>query len=123
MKEKREYVRLDLNVRVDWKKISETSDPAEEFTDKTKNISVGGLCLIVNEKLNVGDSLQIALELPSKKIIDMEGRVMWINEYEIFGKEEEQFYDVGIEFMNISKDEREEIKEFVLTSYSTEEEQ
>jgi len=123
MKEKREYVRLDLNVKVDWKKIGETSDPSDEFTDKTKNISVGGLCLIVNEKLNVGDKLQIGLELPSKKIINTEGRVMWINEYEIFGKEEEQFYDVGIEFMKTSKDEREEIKEFVLTSYSTEEEQ
>ena len=51
MKDKREFARLDLNVKVDWKKISETPEPKQEFSDKTKNISAGGLCLVVYEKL------------------------------------------------------------------------
>jgi c-di-GMP-binding flagellar brake protein YcgR len=122
MEEKREFVRLDLNVKVDWKRIGETSGPTAEFTNETKNISAGGICLVVNEKLGAGEELQIGMELPSGKIIDVKGRVVWISEYEIFGREHEKIYDVGIEFMNISKKEREEINEFVLASFSSKKE-
>lgn len=122
MEEKREFVRLDMNVKVDWKRIGETSGPTAEFTNETKNISAGGICLVVNEKLGAGEELQIGMELPSGKIIDVKGRVVWISEYEIFGREHEKIYDVGIEFMNISKKEREEINEFVLASFSSKKE-
>jgi len=122
MEEKREFVRLDMNVKVDWKRIGETFGPTAEFTNETKNISAGGICLVVNEKLGAGEELQIGMELPSGKIIDVKGRVVWISEYEIFGREHEKIYDVGIEFMNISKKEREEINEFVLASFSSKKE-
>ena len=122
MEEKREFARLDLNVKVDWKKISETSEPKQEYSDKTKNISAGGLCLVVYEKLNVGEKLQIEMELPSKKVINAEGKVVWISEYEILGREEEKIYDIGVEFMKISKEEREEINKFVFASLGTKKE-
>jgi len=123
MKEKRQFVRLDLNVKVDWKRISQTSEPAAEFTDRTKNISAGGLCLVVNEKLDVGEEMQIALELPSRQMINAIGIVRWINEYEIFGREHEKIYDVGVEFVNINKKEREEINKFVFASFGPEKKQ
>lgn len=122
MEEKREFARLDLNVKVDWKKISETYEPKQEYSDKTKNISAGGLCLVVYEKLNVGEKLQIEMELPSKKVINAEGKVVWISEYEILGREEEKIYDIGVEFMKISKEEREEINKFVFASLGTKKE-
>jgi len=122
MEEKREFVRLDLNVKVDWKRIGATSEPTAEFTNETKNISAGGLCLVVNEKLEAGEELQIGMELPSGEIIDVKGRVVWVSEYEIFGREQEKIYDVGIQFMNISKKERKEINEFVLASFSSKKE-
>ena len=119
MKDKREFARLDLNVKVDWKKISETPEPKQEFSDKTKNISAGGLCLVVYEKLNVGEKMQIEMELPSKKVIKAEGKVVWISEYEISGREEETIYDIGVEFVKISKKERDEINKFVFASFDT----
>jgi len=122
MKENREFARLDLNVKVDWKKISETSEPKQEFSDKSKNISAGGLCLVVYEKLNIGEKVQIELELPSKKVIQAEGIVVWISEYEISGREEETIYDIGVEFVKISKKERDEINKFVFASFDTKKE-
>jgi c-di-GMP-binding flagellar brake protein YcgR len=119
MKEKREFVRLDLNVKVDWKKITETPEAKQEFSDKTKNISVGGLCLVANEKLNIGETLQISMELPSEKVINAIGKVVWISEYEILDLEEETIYDIGVEFIGISKKEREEINKFVFASFGT----
>lgn len=121
MKDKREFARLDLNVKVDWKKISETTEPKQEFSDETKNISAGGLCLVVYEKLSIGEKVQIEMELPSKEVIKAEGKVVWISEYEISGREEETIYDIGVEFVKISQKERDEINKFVFASFDTKE--
>ncbi|NIM90680.1 MAG: hypothetical protein GTO17_06990 [Candidatus Aminicenantes bacterium] len=119
MEEKREFARLDLNVRVDWKRITETPAPEQEFSDKTKNISAGGICLVVYEKMEVGEKMQIEMELPSKKVIKAEGKVVWVSEYEISGREEETVYDIGVEFVKISQEERDEINQFVFASFGT----
>jgi len=122
MKDKREFARLDLNVKVDWKRTSATSEPGQEFSDETKNISAGGLCLVVYEKLDVGEILQIEMELPSKEIINAEGKIVWISEYEIEGEEEEKIYDIGVQFVKISEQEKEEISKFVFASFDTKKE-
>jgi len=113
MKERREFVRLDMNVKVDWRQIFEAPEIRIETTDKTKNISAGGICLVVNEKLKKGDKLNIDMELPSRKIINARGKIVWINEYEIMGRELQRVYDMGIEFTEIRNEERDEINKFV----------
>jgi c-di-GMP-binding flagellar brake protein YcgR len=122
MKEKREFARLDLNVKVDWKRTLVTSEPGQEFSDKTKNISAGGLCLVVYEKLDIGEILEIEMVLPSKETIRAEGKVVWISEYEIEGEEEETIYDIGVQFVKISDKEREEISKFVFASFDAKKE-
>lgn len=113
MEEKREFIRQDLNVKVDLKKIIETSIVLGEFSDVSKNISAGGLCLVVSEKLKIGDKLQIGMELPSKKI-NAKGRVIWISELEINGRGYEEVYNLGVEFTEICDEDREEINKLVL---------
>ena len=114
MIEKRKFLRIDISVRVDWRKNYNASDLSIESVDKTKNISAGGICLVANEKLKKGDRLNIGMELPSKKIVNIVGKIVWVNEYEIFGKELEKIYDMGIEFTEIPNEEREEINKFVV---------
>lgn len=113
---KREFVRLKLNVRVDWKKTIETTDVVGKFPDTTRDISAGGLCLNMDEELTIGDRLQIKMELPSKKIINAQGKVVWIREFGIDSSGEKKTYDTGIEFTAILDEDREEINKFVLTS-------
>jgi len=119
MKEKREYVRLDLNLRVDWKKMMVTSDVIVEFPDVTSNISVGGLCLMLDDRIKIGDKLQVRIELPSKKVINAQGRVTWISEYEITVRGNKRMYYTGIEFTEIHNEYFEELNKFVLTSMSS----
>jgi c-di-GMP-binding flagellar brake protein YcgR len=116
---KREFVRLRLNVRVDWKKIIDKSDVVGKFPDTTRDISAGGLCLNMDEELAIGDRLQIRMELPSKKIIDAQGKVVWIKEFGIDSRGEKRTYDTGIEFTAIRDEDREEINKFVLSSQTT----
>lgn len=114
---KREFIRLKLNVRVDWKKILETTDVVGKFPDTTRDISAGGLCLNMDEELLIGDRLQIKMELPSKKVINAQGRVVWVKEFGIDSRGEKKTYDTGIEFTAIRDEDREEINKFV-TSFS-----
>jgi len=119
---KREFIRLKLNVRVDWKKITETSDVVGKFPDTTRDISAGGLCLNMDEELTIGDRLQIRMELPSKKIIDAQGKVVWVREFGIDSRGEKKTYDTGIEFTAIHDRDREEINKFVLSSQTAKQE-
>ncbi len=112
MEEKRKFIRLDVNVGVKWKKIKEASLTA----DIAKNISEGGICLIANEKVAIGDLLDLEIELPTGKKITSKGKVAWVNEFEIIiGKMQMKRYDVGAEFLGISDEDREEIEKFIFT--------
>jgi len=112
MRERRRFVRLDLNVNVKWRKI----DQVEEIKENTaKNISIGGICLIVEEKLNEGDYLELKINLPNQKEIHAYGRVVWIDEYEILGAEYGKKYDAGIEFLKIKEEDQQELEKFIFT--------
>ncbi len=116
MRENREYVRLDSNLRVNWRKIMETTDHIVEFPDVTTNVSAGGLCMIMHERINVGDELKLRMELPSKKFIYAQGIVLWINEFEINKREGKRIYYTGIEFTELHGEFQHALKEFVQTN-------
>ena len=117
MQEKRQFVRLDITVNVKW---SKDLTPLEK-SDKSRNISGGGICLMTEEKgLAVGDRLNMEFELPTKKIIEAKGKVVWVEKFEIMNREYGQKCDAGIEFMDIADKDREDIKKFVFMSYANE---
>jgi Tfp pilus assembly protein PilZ len=70
----------------------------------------------MKEELQIGNKLRIRMELPSRKIINAQGKVVWINESQIDSREEKKTYDMGIEFIAIRDEDREEINKLVLTS-------
>jgi len=110
MRERRGFVRLDINVKVRWERVRQKGEEKSEFT---KNISGGGICLITEEKLNEGERLYLEIELPSGKLIYARGKVVWVNEYEIIGVEIKKKYDVGIEFIEIKEEDRQEIGKYI----------
>lgn len=115
MEEKRKFVRLNLNVEVRWRKIIETLDRAVDNINLTKDISGGGIRLIVDETVKVADKLSLEIKLPTDKVIYCQGRVIWVEKFEIVGRRHEDRYEAGIEFMDISDDDREEISKLVFS--------
>lgn len=113
MEERRKFVRLDLNTGVNWRKDDEASDRTIYGKSTTKNISGGGVCLIMDQAVKIGDKLHLEIELPTKKIIYSEGVVIWVEKFEIIGGRYEKRYDAGVEFSEITDEDREEIKKFV----------
>lgn len=110
MEEKRRFIRLDVGVDVKWKKLY---DEIFDGTSINKDISEGGICLIIEEKLQIGDRLQLEIGLPSKKNITAVGKVAWVSEYGVIYDNHKRNYDTGVEFMEIEETDRQEISTFV----------
>lgn len=111
MQEKRRFPRLNTSsVIVSWRKIKTLDN-----LSKTKDISGGGICLMIEEKdsLAVGDALQLEFSLPSKEIIHSKGQVVWLDEFAIGDINAQSRFEVGIEFIDISDKDREVIKQYV----------
>lgn len=118
MDEKRRFVRLSANVKVKLVKIGEMPKEVLDSAAASKNISENGICIImVGKGVSVGDKLHLEMELPTKKVIKLEGMTMWVKEFEIFGGQHERRFDVGIEFLKVRKKDKELIKDFVFASF------
>ena len=118
MEDRRRFVRLNTDVKVKWAKISHVSEGALDSTTASKNISENGICIIMyGKEINTGDKLHLEIELPTKKVIRLEGRVVWVGEFEIFGGKYEKRYDAGIEFLKISDEDKGMIKSFVFAPF------
>ena len=117
MEEKRRFVRLSTNVKVKLVKIGEMPKDIQDSPEDSRNISENGICIIMHgDAVKVGDKLHLGIELPTKKIIKLEGIAMWVNEFEIFGGKHERRFDVGIKFLKIRNKDKDIIKDFVSAS-------
>jgi c-di-GMP-binding flagellar brake protein YcgR len=110
--EKREFVRL--NVLADVVYSRHTSEDLK--LTLTKNISAGGICLIVYESFKEGDLLDLKIGLPQdENPINAVGRVVWSIEFFILNDTKSKRYDIGVEFVNLDPKERERINKYVFS--------
>lgn len=111
--EKRKFVRLNALVDVVYAK---SPAAVKEEISLTKNISKGGICLIVYEELKENDLLNLRIFLPDDKVaINAVGRVVWIKEFIIGDNPESKRFDVGIEFVKINEDDLIRVNKYVFS--------
>ncbi len=72
------------------------------------DISPGGARIFCDEPLKKGKAVQIELELPSGKTVNATARVVWID---LLPPGSGARYDVGLEFLVISNDVFEELRD------------
>lgn len=113
--EKRKFQRLSIQTEVVYNK---EVTAKKEKKSLSKDISRGGICLIVYEKLEVSDILELKILLPDGiKPIQAKGRIVWVKKFLIegpFGGGDR--YDVGIEFIKINNKEKTELDKFLFTN-------
>ena len=114
MDERRKFARLNFSVKVNWNKIESVNQTGEFHS---KNISGGGLCLIVDNTIKLGDKIKINILLPAGKIVEAKGKVVWVESIEMIGDKQDARPEAGIEFFDISDEVREEIMKFVIDPY------
>jgi len=112
-KERRQFVRL--NVLTD---ISYTKRMPSEVTklSLSRNISSGGICLIVYEPLQKSDVLDLKIYLPEgSEPINAVGKVVWTKEFVMGDSPKNKRYDAGIEFVEVEKKDLERIQKYVFS--------
>ncbi|MCM8773708.1 MAG: PilZ domain-containing protein [Candidatus Omnitrophica bacterium] len=110
IKERRKSARLITSGDVEYSVIGKLD--IKELAN-TKNISAGGVCITVNERIEKGTILFLKINLPEKDTpIEAKGKVMWCAEF-ISSALIEPRYDLGIEFVEIKEVDRQAIFQYV----------
>lgn len=105
--ERRKYIRLEYPFLVKYK--PHVGTVPENDLSMTKNISAGGILFEVKEKLNMSEVLDLVIDIPSSdKLIEATGKVVRIEELDSMGR-----YDVGMEFIEIAKEDMEWLEKHV----------
>ncbi|MBN1405983.1 MAG: PilZ domain-containing protein, partial [Candidatus Omnitrophica bacterium] len=103
-KEERLYERLNLPLKLNYEVLTRPHDLKNTVS---KNISGGGICISITEKLLPGTKLNISIMLPKNAAkpaahgsYAIKATVVWSRPVEIFGNEEILgYYDTGIQFL------------------------
>ena len=109
--ERRKFPRLNLAVDIEYSLLQKEQSLKVEVL--SKNISSGGICLIVYEKVKIGDSLALVINLPEgESPIQVKGIVKWIGGF-ILSVDNKSSWDVGVEFIGINEADREKLTRYV----------
>ncbi len=91
--ESRIFVRSNLSVMVKFTRIE---DPGSEYRAISEDVSPSGIKILVKSELETGTLVDLQFTLPDdEKNVSAQARVVWSR------KREEQFYEVGLEFVKI----------------------
>ncbi|MCM8773741.1 MAG: PilZ domain-containing protein [Candidatus Omnitrophica bacterium] len=105
--ERRKFLRLNASVCVEYSIVGKE----EVKSDFTHDIGGGGICLIVYENIDENTILELSIHLPDDtKPIKALGRVVWQKAIPSTVLR----YDLGIEFIEISPEDRQHISEYVI---------
>jgi len=102
-----------MNVEVKYEILSASSLKTKKIW--AKNISAGGLCIMILEKIKVGTLLNLEFFLQDSDIpIMATGKVVWIEKIAIYSTEIYVSYDCGVEYVDINSQDQEKIDHYVM---------
>jgi len=86
----------------------------EALLTHTENIGVGGVGIIIKRELNLFAPVELELDLlDMQQHIKCEGKIVWVVRRKESAQVKPLFFDVGIEFSNLSEKDRKRI-EFIV---------
>jgi c-di-GMP-binding flagellar brake protein YcgR len=113
--EKKAFPRVYFDVEVEYKIISSPEKISDPMI-RSKDTSEGGITIAALERLDPYTMLALKFLLPgSRESISATARVVWIEEFMVGTLNSSKAYEAGVEFVSISKEDREKINQFVLS--------
>ena len=108
MKEKRKFVRIEWPVVVQYKTLEE---PCTQDQIVGKDISEGGICFIVYERLTKGTKLDLEIQVPFDSMpIFAKGTVAWIKKV---GEEHTRTFEAGVSFIEMDPRDQKRLKMYI----------
>ena len=111
--EKRRFKRVDTNIPVQFKDLRKAGElPAGSLT---RNLSEGGVCFKTNRFVSLACRLVVEISLPSApKPVKAISKVAWIRKVPSSDQ-----YELGNQFLEISKEDKAHIMQFVNQTLNT----
>ena len=79
-----------------------------------ENIGIGGVCVIINRNIPMFSPVELEIDLlDAESHIKCHGRVVWSIRRKSDAKKKPLFYDVGVEFSDISPRDQKRVDEIV----------
>ena len=108
MEEQRKFVRIEWPIVIHYKTIEE---PITEDQIVGKNISEGGVCFVVYERLAKGTMLDMEIQIPFYSMpIFVKGLIVWIRK---LGEENAQTFEVGVSFIEVDPRDQKRFKTYI----------
>lgn len=106
--ERRRHARLNLSMKVDYKV---TSTGEGQRSTLSRDMSLGGVLLLVSEKMDAGTPLELEIYLSEidNQPVKTRGEVIWQGE---LGEREEGYYHTGIAFSGIKEEDKKRFADF-----------
>ena len=101
--DKRQHERRDIQLKVVYRSITNFLD------DYTANISIGGCFLSTQQPFSMGETVELAMVLPTGQNINATGIVRWVSN-------DGQFPGVGVQFTLLSERDKRMIERIVSTN-------
>ncbi len=80
----------------------------------TENVGTGGVCVILKKDVKMFSFIDLELDLLDLgEHIKCQGKVMWNVQRKVEEKNKPLFYDIGIEFENLSEEENQRLEDIV----------
>lgn len=110
--ERRKFPRIVREIIVRYKILS---TPEKQLDAETKNISGGGVCLVTREKMELETVVAMEIKFPHmNRAILTTAQVIWCSESKLGPSPAGHTkFDNGIEFMQISETDRQQIIKYV----------
>ncbi len=111
LEERRKFPRLDTSVDVSYSLL----DRVPKKATTSKNISAGGICLIVYEDVQLGAGMSLLIKIPDEPDqIHVKGKVVWKNEFSV-STDTRKRYELGIEFSEMGIFDQERLQQHIFT--------
>ncbi|MBU1061416.1 MAG: PilZ domain-containing protein [Candidatus Omnitrophica bacterium] len=108
MQEKRNFVRIEWPVIIQYKTLEE---PYTEDHIRGKDISEGGVSFILYERLAKGTRLDLEIQVPFDSMpIFVKGDVAWIRQV---SEEHAKTFEVGITFIDVDEKDQRRLKVYI----------
>ncbi len=94
--------------------IRHAEEQPEVILTHTENVGIGGVCVVINKNINLFAPVELEIDLlDANNHIKCDGKVVWSIRRKISEKKKPLFFDVGIEFSNISTSDQKRLDEII----------
>jgi Tfp pilus assembly protein PilZ len=92
-------------------KISSGDQSLENILTHTENVGIGGVCIIVKKEIKLFTDVEVEIDLlDTGDHIVSKGKVVWAVRRKSIEEFKPMFYDLGVEFVDLSGKNKEHLK-------------